>query len=132
MNKNLLIGALALVALVGAGLMLWGAKPAETPGTATTPIERVGQRITVSYENNSFNPEEVRVKVGDTVIFDNKGTGNIRVSSDPHPTHTSFPALESEALEPGNTYQLTLTEPGTVNYHDHLNAKAKGKIIVEQ
>ncbi|MBI4992021.1 MAG: cupredoxin domain-containing protein [Candidatus Harrisonbacteria bacterium] len=130
MSKKLLWGILALIVLLVAVFLIRRQQPTETPATTATTAPSA-QRITVTYENNAFNPPEVKIKVGDTVIFDNQHSVAIRVSSDPHPIHTSFPELESDTLEPGNTYQLTFTKPGTVNYHNHLNPKAGGKIIVE-
>lgn len=86
---------------------------------------------TVSYENNAFNPASVKIKVGDSVKFVNKGAFAIRVSSDPHPVHTSYPKLESGIINPGGSYTFTATEKVTIKYHNHLNPSVRGEIIVE-
>lgn len=87
--------------------------------------------VGVIYKNGVFTPSAVRIKVGDSVRFVNQGTSPIRVSSNPHPIHTSYPALESGSLAAGATYVFTAIEKVTIGYHNHFDAGTTGKIIVE-
>ena len=85
----------------------------------------------VSYNNGAFNPASVKIKIGDSVKFTNNDTVAIRVSSDPHPVHTSYPKLESGVMKPGDSYVFTATEKVTIKYHNHLNPGVRGEIIIE-
>jgi len=87
--------------------------------------------VVITYENNVFTPSVTKVKIGDTVKFDNKHTFAIRVSSNPHPIHTSYSKLESNRLEPGQSYEFIASEKVTISYHNHFNPNAEGKIVVE-
>ena len=129
MNKLIFIAILAIVG-VGGYLLLSGGKNSNEI-TQALPKQPVLEVATVIYENGRFTPSETKVKVGDAVRFENKSATVIRVSSDPHPIHTSFPEFESGRLEAGDSYQFTFTENKTVNYHDHLHPSVTGMIIVE-
>ena len=87
--------------------------------------------VDVTYENNSFSPSLITISQGTNVRFVNRSTADIRISSNPHPTHTSYPDLESGRLAPGENYQIIFEEAMTVNYHNHFNPSATGKIIVK-
>lgn len=87
--------------------------------------------VTISYENSVFNPASVKVKVGEVVKFINKGNSAIVVASDPHPVHTSHPALNSGKLDLGGVYEFKATEKKIIHYHNHFNAGAGGEIVVE-
>jgi plastocyanin len=85
----------------------------------------------VVYANNALAPAELRVKAGDRVIFRNNHVSVIRLSSDPHPIHTSFREFDSDTLQPGETYEFVFMKPMTLEYHNHFNPGVGGKIIVE-
>lgn len=111
--------------------------PAPTPplqppvNSPTSPPAAGPKTVTVTYQNNAFSPGTAHIKVGDTIRFENKHSSAIRVSSNPHPFHTSFPAFESDRLEPNQTYSMTFAAPGTIGYHNHFNPGVQGQIIVE-
>jgi len=104
--------------------------PLETEPEGTV-VPRPQNVVTVTYQNNAFSPGTVSIGVGDTVIFENKHSAPVRISSNPHPIHTSHPDLESGSVPPSQTYEITFDEAVTVNYHNHFNPGATGRIIVE-
>jgi plastocyanin len=85
----------------------------------------------VTFKDGAFTPKVVKIRVGDTVTWSNKHSANIRVVSNPHPFHTSFPALDSDTLDPGADYSFTFKEKVTVDYHNHFNPGVIGQIVVE-
>lgn len=143
--KSTVIIILILIVVVLGFIFLGGGEEKTTPEPspivgeplpgATEPQTTVAPQpqnaVTVTYQNNAFNPSTVNIRVGDTVIFENKHVAPIRVSSNPHPIHTSFSELESGSLEPNATYEITFDEAVTVNYHNHFNPGVTGKIIAE-
>lgn len=107
------------------------ATPPTATETSTSVAAPVGKKVTVTYQNNAFAPNEVKLKVGDTVVFQNKHSAAIRVASNPHPIHTSFSALDSSGIDPGESYEFTFKAPVTVHYHNHYNPSVGGTIVVE-
>lgn len=131
MSKKIII-ILVLVAVVIVGyLALKGGKPATAPTAPVGEQPVAGNVVTVTYANNLFGPAVTKVKVGDTVKFVNSHVAAIRISSNPHPIHTSYPKLDSDRLEPGQSYDFTTTEKVTISYHNHFNPTVGGQIVVE-
>ena len=97
------------------------------PATATTPLAKT---YNIAITNNAFNPATLTINKGDTVIWTNNDTVPHHIASDPHPTHTSLPGLESNNFGKTQTYSFTFTKVGTWGYHDHLNPMIKGTVVV--
>ncbi|MDP2789851.1 MAG: cupredoxin domain-containing protein [bacterium] len=87
--------------------------------------------IAVSITSSGFSPNTVTVKAGTVVTWTNSSGGDIRVASDPHPTHTDLPGLDSSTLGNGDSYSFTFTKVGTWGYHDHLDPILKGSVTVQ-
>lgn len=100
----------------------------------------------VTYTDSGYSPNELTVKVGDTVTYKNQSSGGMWVASAMHPTHvvysgtslqehcpdtanTSFDACKSS--QTGESWSFTFTKIGTWGYHNHGKSTAFGKIIVE-
>ncbi len=91
------------------------------------------QVVAINYDGKEFSPVSVNIKVGDYVIFYNKGTSAFWPASGPHPTHTSYPEFDAKkAIDAGGKFQFEFTKTGTWSFHDHLNPSAKGTVIVTQ
>ena len=73
----------------------------------------------------------VSIKKGDTVKFMNKHSFAIRVASNEHPFHTSYPKLDSGTLDVGESYSLEMNDLGEINYHNHFNPSVGGAIIIK-
>lgn len=84
-------------------------------------------RITTS----GFSPSTVTVKVGTVVTWTNGSGDTARVSSDPHPTHTTLPGFDSTSLGGDETYTFTFTKVGTWGYHNHEDPAMTGTVIVQ-
>ena len=115
-----------------------------TPGTDTTSTGSTApMTATVSYDGTSFSPSSVLIAKGGTVVF--TGPANMWVASAPHPAHTGYDgtsrsehcaagykgAKSFDQCLSGTSYSFTFDKTGTWPYHDHMNASAFGKIIVE-
>src|SRR5947208_6828200 len=72
----------------------------------------------VSLKNLSYNPAELNVAVGDTVVWSNDDSVTHSVTGGP---------LNSPDLTPGAKYTFTFTAPGTVDYHCRFHPDMQGK-----
>lgn len=87
---------------------------------------------TVTFSDEGFQPEELRVAAGTTVTFENASSRDIWVASDPHPSHTDLPEFDAQrGYAPGESYSYTFDEVGEWGYHDHLRSFDTGIVIVE-
>jgi len=140
MKKSLLLLVLLItLSLTVAGC---GPSPAVNQNQANTITNQInntnqpeaqnnGQTVAVSIENFAFNPQTITIKAGTTVVWTNNDAALHLVASNPHPTHTDLPGLQSESLSTGQSYSFTFTQKGTWGYHCHLHPSMKGTIIVE-
>ena len=100
--------------------------------------------VLVEYTDSSgFTPDNLSVRIGDTVTFVNKSSGKMWVGSDVHPTHTEYdgtalrehcatkPSAAFDQCETGQEYSLTFTKVGSWKYHNHSRASMKGLIVVK-
>jgi len=129
----LLVGA---VALFGAGC-----EPYVSPGESPAPMPPAAQPTTqmpvrgaptpkpvtanVQIKDTAFSPLQLAINPGDTVLWTNVGKSNHTV--------TGIGAVllwDSGNLKPGQTFKHTFPEPGVYQYHDAINPKLTGEIIV--
>lgn len=147
--KKLLLVLLAIV-LIGGGiwLLFLNNRSDETPATETqvtnqndeptnqepsnteqeTSEESDGQAVQVSYTDSGFEPAEITINAGDTVVWTNNSNRAMHIASDDHPEHTDYPGFDQ--LSAGQSYSFTFTEVGTWGYHNHENHTDTGLITV--
>ena len=100
----------------------------------------------IEITSDGFSPNELKIKKGDDVTWINKDSGEYWPASAMHPTHTVYPGSDinkcgtdeeknifdvCKGLKQDESFSFTFNEKGTWFYHDHLNPKLFGKIIVE-
>lgn len=122
-----------LVVEGGAGGQFVQQEPSLTvPPSATQEALTQTEETTVSISDAGFSPAQVTVAAGTKVTFVNNGQGLHWPASDPHPTHTNLKGLDArKGLATGDTYSFIFSTPGTWGYHDHLNPKLKGTVVVD-
>lgn len=95
----------------------------------------------VQYDGQTFSPKILTIKKGDTVVFVNSGKNPMWVASAMHPTHGVYPTTGGcigstfdacKGYEAGSSWSFTFDYVGSWGYHDHLNAGAFGKIVVQK
>lgn len=137
-TKNLALIGFVAVLLIGGFFLLSNkannktqtnvtASSSPTTSPVTSPSEKVEKKITVT--KNGFEPKELKIKVGTTVVWENKTGETVNVSSDPHPTHNLFPFLNLGSFD--GTISVAFEKVGVYTYHNHLNALQTGTVIVE-
>lgn len=80
--------------------------------------------VSVSITRAGFVPNNVTVKVGDTVTWTNADTQTHQVAS-------QNPAFASPVLNPNQTFSFTFTKAGKVSVTDPLNKNRKMTVTVE-
>ncbi len=151
MNKTFLVVVLVVVAVLGAWyFMSQSQAPAvdevrETENTEAVE-EIVGAENVIIFTSGGFSPNPLTVKVGDTVKFVNNSSVDFWPASAMHPTHKAYPGSDiekcdtdergsifdaCESIVPGGSFEFTFNEVGEWGYHNHLDAKFFGKVVVE-
>ena len=84
-------------------------------------------------EKDALNPKNLTVKVGTTVTWVNKDAYGHWIASDPYPSKSDLPALDSKkGLLQSEKYQFKFEKPGKFYYHDELNTNITGVVVVEK
>jgi plastocyanin len=120
MLKRTLIITLVLAAL-GTGLAACGAD--STPIAAQPP--KTANGVTVSVQDNTFKPGDVKVKEGQTVTFTNDGAVAHTV------TGIGGATFDSGTLAPGKTFSFIAEGKGKITYVCTIHAGMKGTIEVD-
>ena len=106
-----MIGFFARLALAAAVLAALAAAPASAADTA------------VKIANFTFDPPQITVKAGTTVVWTNE-------DDIPH-TIVSPPGIRSKAIDSEDKFSFTFTTPGTYKYFCGLHPHMTGTIVVE-
>ncbi len=112
--------------------------PTPTPVPAVNPVEPlapnepavkakkpVAKIVSVTITDTAFAPQQMAIRVGDTVVWTNKSKWDHTVTG-----LNSTLLWDSGNLKTGKTYQRTFHEPGTYKYHCGIHANMTGEIIV--
>lgn len=101
--------------------------PVVVSNTATGPA-RVSMRIVEpnlsSPDSWGFTPREVRIRSGDTVVWENQGAMLHTVTAD----DGSF----DRDMQPGSTWERRFDSPGTFSFHCRPHPWMKGTIVVSE
>ena len=89
---------------------------------ASMPAFAAGQTV-VTISNFTFNPPDVEVHVGDTVVFKNADDIPHQVVADDKSFHTA-------ALDTGDETAITFSKAGTFPYFCGLHPHMQGKVTV--
>ena len=133
MNKKTIFAFLIVAALTyGALALISNRKDRDYTGISATQIvpslERVHQ---VVLGDNGFEPEVVRIALGDTVEWSTTGKEFYWPASDLHPTHAIYPAFDArEPIGKDETWSFVFDQIGEWKYHDHLAPYFTGTVIV--
>lgn len=115
---------------------------APAPEVAPDEPDEAEAAAVIEMDALNFLPAEgVRIQAGETVLWRNTSQALHTVTADPEQAqdveNVSLPddvePFDSGELEPGDTFELTFTEPGTYRYFciPHEAAGMVGEIIVE-
>ncbi len=113
--------------------------PLVSPELLVSPSPVVSKNIVI-YTDSGYTPNTIKIKKGETVTWKNKSSGGMWTASNPHPIHTEYPQSggcissifdECKSDGPGIEWSFTFTHAGTWGYHNHVNARDMGTVVVE-
>lgn len=150
MGKGVKVGVIIIIIALAAGGITWaltdsntGKKTDNTHHDSTThshnsatqyPVENNAEPVaaTIAYTANGFDPDTVTVKSGDKVrIVNNNAKGQLEFGSDPHPSHTDNPELNTGDIEHGYSATIIVSKTGKWGFHNHYKPSDHGFITVE-
>jgi hypothetical protein len=118
MHTRVVFSGLLAVVLAGSAAACGGnggSSPTGPSGPGPGPGP-VGATVTIT----SSGTNSVTVNVGQSVSIVNNDSRTHNINSDPHPVHTSCPALNVGILSPGQSKTSgAFTAAGTCGFHDH-------------
>lgn len=137
MNKTakISIAVIVVVIIIGGVWALMAARPASSPSNSTSTSQggsnAAVDTVTLTYDANGFSPSSATVKAGGTVKIVNNSRSEIEFASNPHPTHTDNPELNTSDIEPGKDATITVNKKGTWGFHNHYDHTKGGTLTVE-
>lgn len=145
-NKTLPTVIVLVILLVGGYFLFSRPKDVKAPpmekltAVETAPVVTeeapavtiVPKKYEVTYTAEGFNPAVLNIAVGGIVTFINKSDKSFRPASNPHPAHTDYSEFDAKTeIASGQTYEFTFTKAGEWGYHNHLNPKMMGVVVVK-
>jgi plastocyanin len=126
-KRLLYIGiTVAVVAVVGIAVLALTSQKPETTADGSAP------KAYVQITDDGFVPETIKVAAGTEVIWQNGTETPLGVASNPHPSHTALPGLDSkDPIAPGAKYNYTFNKSGKYIYHNESDPKVSGMVIVD-
>ncbi len=119
MSMKVVLGVVAVLAVVGAGIIFLGQNK-----------QASSQTNSVTLTSSGFTPQSIMVKAGTTVTWTNNSGATATVDSANHPIHLAYSPLNLGNFASGETLSLVFDRPGTYKYHNHLNASQTGVVVV--
>lgn len=117
MKKLFIISALVLLFILGC------AQNKEQTKEIKEPIIE-SETVNVEIKDFKFNPAEITIKKGTTVIW-------TQIDSIKHTITSDDGLFDSGLLPKGNTWSFTFNEQGTFKYHCTPHSSMKGTVVVE-
>jgi plastocyanin len=123
------ISILAAGALLGGGVWFWYAGlPAQTELLDL----RTESQVSVVLTESGFDPAELQISQGTTVVFTTTAHRHFWPASNLHPSHEIYSAFDPKRpLAPEEEWGFVFNEAGEWGFHDHIRSYYQGVIYVE-
>ncbi len=154
MNKIIPIGIIIIVIVIIIGVLTYQTTVNKSDNNNMTNMSNMtstnsnsnGLQATVTIENGTFNPANLTVKVGTTVIWIDKDfntdteymvtsnkTGNTEMENNTEATEGMYLFMSND-LTNGQSFNYTFNQTGTFYYYDmnHMGDKALNGVIIVQ
>jgi len=131
MNYKLL-GVILTLVLIASGIFYFQNNKKISEEDLRKTKELTKENLIIVYNNEGFNPKEIKIKNGDTIKFINLSDRKMWVASNDHPAHDIYPEFDQKdiALRDGE-YSFKFEKKGTWGFHNHVYSSHIGTIIVE-
>ena len=89
------------------------------------------ESVIIHMKNSGFEPQDVTIEQGQTVIFESADEDDHWPASDAHPSHMVYPEFDpKKGIAPEESWEFRFDKMGAWKYHDHLNPTLRGTITV--
>jgi plastocyanin len=122
---TMLLALALLVVVVGAA---WKVHSNSKP---SAPVVKAPLTAAVKISEDGFLPQQMNVKAGTVVIWTNEDTKTHRVVDTAKTSGTDSLFGSETNMSTSGQYRYKFNSPGTYNYHDALNPKFNGVVIVQ-
>lgn len=96
------------------------------------PLMSLAAVVNITRNAGGFTPSSVTITVGDQIKWINASGVDIQPSSNPHPEHNNYSALNMSVIaDSASSTSAVLNSVGTWGYHDHLDSAKEGVIIIQ-
>jgi plastocyanin len=135
MNKKYLLGIGIIIIGILIGFTVWRLYDKQQTSTSKSSIRNdatLPKEVIITLTKNGFFPNQVTIKVGSAVRWDNKSGSQETVNSDNYPTNQLYRQLNFGIFANGSSVTYTFKTPGVYGYHNQFHHEQEGKIIVVQ
>lgn len=101
-------------------------------GEKTGACEGVHTEHKIIIKNGIASPGYIEARVCDTLTFFKEDDLDREITFGSHPQHGSYAGETELALRKGRGAMIVLGQPGTYQFHDHLNPETAGYFTVNQ
>ena len=127
----IILGLVVILLIVSGGYILLKNNTNTPPKTASKATNSLSKEVTITLDKNGFKPNTVTVEKGTAVRWINKSGDKQTVNSDNYPTNQLHKELNLGIFNDGSSVVYTFKTLGTYGYHNQLNPKQTGKILVK-
>ncbi|EKD32886.1 MAG: hypothetical protein ACD_76C00122G0002 [uncultured bacterium] len=141
MKKIIIIIVVAIAATVAVLALLRYASIPQEQEIVSVPVDASKtEQNTVIYSDSGFSPDQLIIKSGGTVFFENQSSKSMWTASGAHPSHRIYPTTGGcigstfdacQGIQPGDSWSFKFDIAGEWKYHNHLRPGDTGTIIVE-
>ena len=127
------LGAL-IIALIYFGKNIPGPEAGQNSNIGVSTGHRKPRSYSVFYKAGVFSPTNLRIRIGDTVKFENSGLIAIRIISDNNENgYIILPGLDSiNEILPAESFSYTFSTSGIFGYYNYNKELERGVVIVKE
>ena len=104
----------------------------ETPEPEDSESPDDQESAVIAFTNDGFTPSMLTVRERTVVTVRNDSSSQVQFSSDNHPTHRLNEGMNLRTLAPGESATFTAGPVGSHGFHDHIDARHTGTLIVTE
>jgi cytochrome o ubiquinol oxidase subunit IV len=101
-------------------------------GIETGACQGLGLNHKVTIKDGRINPAVTSAKLCDTFTFINEDSKAREITFGPHPGHQAYGGNLEVAVRKNISKTITLNQPGTFTFHDHLDPTTSGQFTVSK
>lgn len=98
--------------------------------TTASACQQKGATRTVTINKGIVSPASTEAKLCDDVTIINIDPETRKIGFGEHNKHKTYSGVSEKILRKGQSFTITVTETGTIGFHDHYHHDTEGTLIV--